>query len=163
MKLERRHLALTALMNSRESRWNDDMRRMQAEIASLEIELRNAKAMQGVDSGYIQFLTNLSKKQQVDVQNMQEELIDYRMKVEAVTREKEELMDTFESIMDLEKQRWSERLEKDVCIQRIEELESVVEATERNVVQLAGGLKKNVELKEKLETMQTQIQPSATD
>ncbi|CAB1439569.1 unnamed protein product [Pleuronectes platessa] len=86
MGLAHRNLAPKIPMNTRERRLNEDKTQMQAGIVSLEMRLKNAKAMQRDESESLQFLDNLPKEQQVDRQKTREELMEYKIKVEDVTR-----------------------------------------------------------------------------
>ncbi|CAB1437293.1 unnamed protein product [Pleuronectes platessa] len=111
-------------------------------------------------------LESLVETSDLKLNTLEDQLGSEKVEKETCLRRIKELGSLVETsdlkVNSLEDQLRSEKVEKETCLQKIKELNSLVEATEKKWLNVQEDLQKNVELRAKLSTAQTQIRDGET-
>ena len=137
---------------------------LRAQLITAQIQIRNC--MTAFNRKVDKELESQVETSDLNLNTLEDQLGSEKVEKETCLRRIKKLGSLVEAsdlkVNSLEDQLRSEKVEKETCLQKIKELNSLVEATEKKWLNVQEDLQKNVELRAKLSTAQTQIRDGKT-
>ncbi|CAB1432683.1 unnamed protein product [Pleuronectes platessa] len=177
---------LNSLVEATEKKWlnvQEDLQKnveLRAKLSTAQTQIRDGETAFNRKFDYIEGLAlqfsvcsernkeleSLVETSDFQLNTLEDQLGSEKVEKETCLRRIKELGSLVETsdlkVNTLEDQLRSEKVEKETCLQKIKELNSLVEATEKKWLNVQEDLQKNVELRAKLSTAQTQIRDGKT-